>query len=171
MLSTKVYWGYTSKTIRRREKVTKLTKKYWLTWFVFTLAYFFLISFGLWENSQNWGTYSKVFAAGWKPSLIAQLKRDVLWDHWFFLLHRSQDWKSTFVFQLQEWINQQKKRSRGIFLAVTRNLLNNNCWSPHNFCNQDFFSMWEGVFFYCCCVIWFDTLFSAQWGFDEPILL
>ena len=101
-------------------------------------------------------------AAAWKPSLIAQLKRDVLWDH--FLLHRrSQDWKSTFVFQLQEWINQRKKKGReeqAGFLAVTRNLLNNNCWSPHNFCNQDFFFYVGGclLLLLLCNLIWHSVL-------------
>ena len=46
----------------KKRKSYETHKKYWLTWFVFTLAYFFLISFGLWENSQNWRSYSKVFA-------------------------------------------------------------------------------------------------------------
>ena len=158
MLSTKVYWSYTSKTIRRREKVTKLTKKYWLTWFVFTLAYFFLISFGLWENSQNWGTYSKVFAAGWKPSLIAQLKRDVLWDHWFFLLHRSQDWKSTFVFQLQEWINQRKKkveRSRRVFWQLHAIFWTTIVEAPIIFVIKIFFLfMWVSSFTVVGNLIW-----------------
>ena len=105
-------------------------------------------------------------AAAWKPSLIAQLKRDVLWDH--FLLHRrSQDWKSTFVFQLQEWINQRKKkveRSRRVFLAVTRNLLNNNCWSPHNFCNQDFFFYVGGclLLLLLCNLIWHSVLLTMR---------
>ena len=46
------------------------------------------------------------------------------------------------------------------FLAVTRNLLNNNCWSPHNFCNQDFFFYVGGclLLLLLCNLIWHSVL-------------
>ena len=50
------------------------------------------------------------------------------------------------------------------FLAVTRNLLNNNCWSPHNFCNQDFFFYVGGclLLLLLCNLIWHSVLLTMR---------
>ena len=63
------------------------------------------------------------------------------------------------------------ERSRRVFWQLHAIFWTTIVEAPIIFVIKIFFSMWEGVFFYCCCVIWFDTLFSSQWGFDEPILL
>ena len=84
-------------------------------------------------------TYSKVFAINHLSSLLNHFMGPLV-----FVTTAPQvmerDWKINFCLWTPRMDHQSGAKNELIlFLAVTRNLLKHNNWSPHNFCNQDFF--------------------------------
>ena len=104
---------------------------------------------------------------GWKPSLIAQLKRDVLWDHWFFYFTGHKIENQLLSFNSKNGSISKKKGREAFFWQLHAIFWTTIVEAPIIFVIKIFF-------FSCGCllllllVIWFDTLFTMRFWWTYP---